>query len=148
MEEGIGSSIRAVWAITSEFPGIVSPPSFAGAPAEKNPSRFPLLAQVDLPPAMLHGRPMKTATISDLRTRFPFLEAWLRAGEEIAITKQGVTIARLVPEAAPAPAKGSVFDDLAGHFRRQRRETWGDRVFSAEDVTAMDAAEREGHEAI
>ncbi len=86
---------------------------------------------------------MKTATIRDLRTRFPFLETWLRAGEEITITKRGKTVARLVPEKKAQP---SVFDDLAGHFERQRRETWGDRVFSAAEVAAMEAAEREGYE--
>ena len=86
---------------------------------------------------------MKTATVRDLRTRFPHLETWLKAGEEIAITKRGTTVARLVPE---KPAKSSVFDDLAGHFERQRRETWGDRVFSAEEVAEMEAAEREGQE--
>jgi len=86
---------------------------------------------------------VKTATIRDLRTRFPHLETWLRAGEEIAITKRGRVIARLVPEATPP---SSVFDDLAGHFQRQLRATWGDRVFSAEEVAAMEAAEREGQE--
>jgi len=29
---------------------------------------------------------MKTATIRDLRARFPFLETWLKAGEEITIS--------------------------------------------------------------
>lgn len=87
---------------------------------------------------------MKTATVRDLRTRFPFLETWLRAGEEITITKRGEPIARLVPEKKEANA--DVFDDLAGHFRRQLRETWGDRVFSAEEVRAMEEAERKGYE--
>ena len=86
---------------------------------------------------------MKTATVRDLRTRFPFLETWLRAGEEIAITKRGRTIARLVPE---KPAASRVFDDLKGHFERQRREVWGDRVFSAAEIAEMEAAEREGQE--
>lgn len=86
---------------------------------------------------------MKTATIRDLRTRFPFLETWLRAGEEIAITKRGKTVARLVPEAPASAQHASVFDDLAGHFRRQRKEVWGDRVFSAEEVRTMEEAEQE-----
>ena len=86
---------------------------------------------------------MKTATVRDLRTRFTFLETWLRAGEEIAITKRGKVVARLVPEQKPA---ASVFDDLAGHFERQLRETWGDRVFTAEEVREMEEAEREGYE--
>ncbi len=86
---------------------------------------------------------MKTATIRDLRTRFPFLETWLRAGEEIAITKRGETIARLVPEQKKT---ASVFDDLAGHFERQLQETWGDRVFSAEEIREMEEEERKGYE--
>ena len=89
---------------------------------------------------------MQTATLNNLRTRVPFLEAWLRAGEEIAITRQGVPVARLVPEAAPPPERARVFDDLAGHFRRQLKATWGDRVFSEEEVAGMEAAERKGQE--
>jgi len=89
---------------------------------------------------------MKTATIRDLRTRFPHLETWLQAGESITITKRGKRIARLVPEQAPQPAKGGVFDDLAGHFARQRRAIWGTRVFSAKVVRAMEEAEHKGRE--
>ena len=86
---------------------------------------------------------MKTATVRDLRTRFPFLETWLRAGEEIAVTKHGKTIARLVPEPA---ARTVVFPDLAAHFRRQRREIWGKRVWTRAEVEAIEATEREGRE--
>ncbi len=86
---------------------------------------------------------MKTATIRDLRTRFPFLETWLQAGEEIVITKRGKTVARLVPALNPSSARASVFDDLEGHFRRQLKETWGDRVFTADEVRVMDEAVEE-----
>lgn len=37
-------------------------------------------------------------SVRDLRYRFPQVEARLRRGEEIAITKRGRIIARLVPE--------------------------------------------------
>ncbi len=40
---------------------------------------------------------MKTATVRDLRYRFPEIEARLRQGEEIQITKRRRVIARLVP---------------------------------------------------
>jgi len=40
---------------------------------------------------------MKTATVRDLRTAFPRLEAILREGEPIAITKRNRIVARLVP---------------------------------------------------
>jgi prevent-host-death family protein len=41
---------------------------------------------------------MKTATVRELRNRYTQLLKWLEAGEEITITRRGVTIARLVPE--------------------------------------------------
>jgi antitoxin (DNA-binding transcriptional repressor) of toxin-antitoxin stability system len=40
---------------------------------------------------------MKTASVRDLRTDFPRLEAILREGEPIAITKRNRVVARLVP---------------------------------------------------
>ena len=41
---------------------------------------------------------MKTATVRELRNRYTQLLRWLEAGEEIMITRRGVTVARLVPE--------------------------------------------------
>lgn len=41
---------------------------------------------------------MKTMSVRDLRYRFPQVEAHLRDGEAIAITKRKRVIARLVPE--------------------------------------------------
>jgi antitoxin (DNA-binding transcriptional repressor) of toxin-antitoxin stability system len=41
---------------------------------------------------------MKTMSVRDLRYRFPQVEAHLRDGEAIAITKRNRVIARLVPE--------------------------------------------------
>jgi prevent-host-death family protein len=41
---------------------------------------------------------MKTATVRELRNRYTQLLKWLEAGEEIVITRRGVTVARLVPE--------------------------------------------------
>lgn len=43
---------------------------------------------------MIH-MPMKTATVRDLRTRFPEVEGWLAEGEPVAITKSGKRIAML-----------------------------------------------------
>jgi prevent-host-death family protein len=40
---------------------------------------------------------MKTATVRELRNRYSQLLKWLEAGEEITITRRGITIARLVP---------------------------------------------------
>jgi antitoxin (DNA-binding transcriptional repressor) of toxin-antitoxin stability system len=47
---------------------------------------------------------MKSMTVRDLRYRFPLVEAELRHGESIAITKRKRVIARLVPE-RPASEK-------------------------------------------
>lgn len=43
---------------------------------------------------MIHSI-MKTATVRDLRTRFPVIQGWLAEGEEVAITKSGKRIAIL-----------------------------------------------------
>jgi len=40
---------------------------------------------------------MKTATVRDLRTSFPSLQALLFEGQEIAITKRKRVVARLLP---------------------------------------------------
>lgn len=41
---------------------------------------------------------MRTATVRDLRNRYTSLLRWIRAGEEIVITRRGKPVARLVPE--------------------------------------------------
>jgi len=43
---------------------------------------------------------MKTATVRELRTAFPRVEAWLAEGESVLITKAGKPVAQLVQ--APA----------------------------------------------
>jgi antitoxin (DNA-binding transcriptional repressor) of toxin-antitoxin stability system len=45
---------------------------------------------------------MKTMSVRDLRYHFPQVEARLREGEAIAITKRRRIIARLVPERSAA----------------------------------------------
>jgi len=84
---------------------------------------------------------MKTATVRDLRNRFPRVAAWIDEGEPVEITKGGKLFARLVP---PAPAKTPklVKPDIMARLK----ETWGDRIFSSKEVAAMRAAELEGEE--
>jgi prevent-host-death family protein len=41
---------------------------------------------------------MRRATVRDLRNRYTSLLRWIRAGEEIVITRRGQPVARLVPE--------------------------------------------------
>ena len=84
---------------------------------------------------------MKTATIRDLRNRFPRVAAWIAEGEPVEITKSGKLFARLVP---PVPVKTPrlVKPDIMARLKK----TWGNRVFSAKEVAAMRAAELEGEE--
>lgn len=84
---------------------------------------------------------MKTATVRDLRNRFPRVAAWIEEGEAVEITKSGKPYARLVP-VTPANSRKLVKPDIM----RQLKETWGDRVFSAKEVAEMRAAELEGEE--
>jgi prevent-host-death family protein len=80
---------------------------------------------------------MHTLTIRDLRYDFAKVEAWLADGQEIEITKHGKPVARLSP---PRPAISVPKFDAEAHMRRLK-ETWGDRVFSAEEVREMREAE-------
>ena len=41
---------------------------------------------------------MKQAKVSDLRNHYTKLLAWIDAGEEIAVIRRGLVIARLIPE--------------------------------------------------
>jgi prevent-host-death family protein len=79
---------------------------------------------------------MHTLTVRDLRYDFAKVEAWLADGQEIEITKHGKPVARLSP---PRPEGARKFD-LEAH-RRWMKETWGDRVFTAEEVREMREAE-------
>lgn len=82
---------------------------------------------------------MKTATVRDLRNRFPRVAAWIAEGEPVEITKAGKLFARLVP---PAKAPKLVKPDIMA----QLKATWGDRIFSSKEVAEMRAAELEGEE--
>ncbi len=77
---------------------------------------------------------MKTVTVRELRNEFPRIEAWVQEGESIHISKRGKVIATLVPAAAGAGAGGKV---AKPDIMARLRETWGGRVFSADEVVAM-----------
>jgi antitoxin (DNA-binding transcriptional repressor) of toxin-antitoxin stability system len=79
---------------------------------------------------------MKTATIRDLRYDFAKLEAWLRHGEEIQITKHNKPVATL-SRAKPVKKTRPPLPD----FQARRKRIWGDRVFSAKEVEDMRAFE-------
>ncbi len=79
---------------------------------------------------------MQTLTVRDLRYDFGKVEAWLADGQEIEITKHGKPVAHLSP---PRSSQEKSFDAEA--HRSWLLETWGDRVFTAEEVREMREAE-------
>ncbi|MEN3939904.1 hypothetical protein WJU23_01315 [Prosthecobacter sp. SYSU 5D2] len=81
---------------------------------------------------------MKTASIRDLRYNFPKLEAWLRNGEQIQITKHNKPVAML---GQATPSAGVVPKLTADERLARIRRTWGDRVFSEQEVEEMRAFE-------
>ena len=83
---------------------------------------------------------MKTATVADLRNHFRRVSAWIENGETVEIVKRGRTFARLVP---PVPSKDAV---PKVDWAAQRKAIWGNRVFSAAQVKAMEDFENEGEE--
>ena len=84
---------------------------------------------------------MKTATVRDLRNRFPRVAAWIAEGEPVEITKSGKLFARLVP---PTPVRTTklVKPDIMARLKA----TWGERIFSAKEVAEMRVAELDGEE--
>jgi antitoxin (DNA-binding transcriptional repressor) of toxin-antitoxin stability system len=82
---------------------------------------------------------MKTATVADLRNHFRRISSWIEDGEAVAIIKRGKLFAKLVPAAEERPR-------TKVDFRTQRRRIWGHRVFSSDEVQAMNQAEAEGEE--
>ncbi len=80
---------------------------------------------------------MKTATVRDLRYDFPKIEAWLAGGEEVLITKHSKPVAKLSGATTAEEAKLPPLPD----FEARRKRTWGDRVFTQEEVDEMRAFE-------
>lgn len=71
---------------------------------------------------------MKTVTARDLRNTYGKLLDWVEAGEEVVIRRGGRTVARLVPDVAPAEkrvdwsASAARSRDKAGWPQLGRRE--------------------------
>ena len=75
---------------------------------------------------------MKTATVRDLRTKFPVLARWMDNGEPIEITRRGRVIARLTPAAGGNAGKVKKPDIL-----KQLREIYGDYVMPEKEAKAI-----------
>ncbi|MGA2536937.1 MAG: hypothetical protein ABSF53_13035 [Terracidiphilus sp.] len=83
---------------------------------------------------------MKTVSVRDLRYDFPKVEAMLRSGEEIRITKRRRVIARLSPETTPGLAGRPPIPDFLG----QMRANFGDRILevTGAEIISADRDER------
>ena len=64
---------------------------------------------------------MKTASVADLRNRFPSVFRWIEEGETVELTKRGRIVARIVPAPRAKPRKFKVPD-----FAAIQREIMGD----------------------
>ena len=73
---------------------------------------------------------MKTATVADLRNRFPRVFKWIEEGEPVELTRRGKVVARIVPAPHAKPRKFKVPD-----FEAIQREVFGGNppVFTPED---------------
>lgn len=83
---------------------------------------------------------MKTVSVRDLRYDFPKVEALLKAGEEIRITKRKRVIARLTPELPPEHSGKPPLPDFLGRMRAN----FGDRVLevTGAEIISADRDER------
>lgn len=75
---------------------------------------------------------MKTATVRELRNRYLTVLKWIEAGEEVAISRRGVIIARLVPEKQQQTDRVDWAQSAA--FRRDRT---GERVLTAKESAVL-----------
>ena len=75
---------------------------------------------------------MKTATVADLRNRFPRVFKWIEEGEQVELTKRGKVVARIVPALSSKPPKFKVPD-----FTSIRREIYG---ANPSELTTEDSA--------
>ena len=82
---------------------------------------------------------MKTATVRELRNRYTTVLKWIEAGEEVAISRRGIIIARLIPE---RPEQSDQVDwEQSAAVRRDRT---GDLRLTATETEAL-LAENKGN---
>lgn len=80
---------------------------------------------------------MKTATVRDLRNRFPRIAAWIRQGQPVEITRAGKVFARLVPAPPPKPRRFKMPDVMA-----RLNQTFGQACYDAGETARGLAASR------
>lgn len=76
---------------------------------------------------------MKTATVEDLSHRAADLLRWVEAGEEVAISRLGAVVARLVPATSEEPAVRVDWTQSAAVLR----DRTGERMMSAEESLTL-----------
>lgn len=81
---------------------------------------------------------MRTATVRDLRYRFPEIENLLQEGQEIQITKRKRVIARLVPERQTAAPR---LPDFLGMLK----EVYGEKKLKVTGAERIRAERDEGY---
>jgi prevent-host-death family protein len=82
---------------------------------------------------------MRIATVRELRNQYSKLLRWIEAGEEIAISRRGRVVARLVPEKRGATERVDWTESAA--VRRNRSD---ERVLTAKEAAAL-LAESQGN---
>ena len=84
---------------------------------------------------------MKTANVRQLRHDFGSVLNWIAEGQQVEIVRKGKVVALLSP-----PRRGKTRKFVKPDILARLKKTWGDRVFSTEEVAAMRAAELEGEQ--
>jgi antitoxin (DNA-binding transcriptional repressor) of toxin-antitoxin stability system len=72
---------------------------------------------------------MKTATVRDLRNRFPRIAAWIEQGQPVEITRAGKTFARLIPAPPNKPRRFKMPDIMA-----RLNQTYGRTSYDSSDL--------------
>jgi antitoxin (DNA-binding transcriptional repressor) of toxin-antitoxin stability system len=80
---------------------------------------------------------MKTATVRDLRNRFPRIAGWIEEGNQVEITRGGKVFARLVPVPPQKPRRFKMPDIMA-----RLNQTFGKTSYDSADLAAGLAASR------
>ena len=72
---------------------------------------------------------MKTATVRDLRNRFPRIAAWIEQGQPVEITRAGKAFAHLLPAPPQTPRRFKMPDIMA-----RLDQTFGRTCYDSADV--------------
>lgn len=83
---------------------------------------------------------MKTATVRQLRNQYSAVLRWVDAGEEVAISRRGKVVARLVPEKAGKRTRVNWATSAAARMDKSAFP-----LLSAKDVAALLAENRGDH---